>query len=72
LRFGGHWLRLLGTNPDKPAYVAIKGTIFDVSKNHAYAQGGSYHGKSVLFHAGHTKENVTPMGRIDGYVDVSN
>ncbi|KEF56006.1 uncharacterized protein A1O9_07586 [Exophiala aquamarina CBS 119918] len=31
-----------GTNPDKPAYVAIKGTIFDVSKNSAYAPGGSY------------------------------
>ncbi|KAK4949926.1 hypothetical protein LTR10_011768 [Elasticomyces elasticus] len=31
-----------GTNPDKPTYVAIKGTVFDVSKNAAYGEKGSY------------------------------
>jgi membrane-associated progesterone receptor component len=31
-----------GTNEDKPAYVAIKGTVFDVSKNKAYGPGGNY------------------------------
>ncbi|KIV78605.1 hypothetical protein, variant 1 [Exophiala sideris] len=33
-----------GTNPDKPTYVAIKGTVFDVSKNTAYGEKGSYRG----------------------------
>ena len=33
-----------GTNPDKPTYVAIKGVVFDVSKNKAYQPGGSYSG----------------------------
>ncbi|KIX04794.1 uncharacterized protein Z518_05665 [Rhinocladiella mackenziei CBS 650.93] len=32
-----------GTHPDKPTLVAIKGTIFDVSKNAAYAEKGQYH-----------------------------
>jgi len=32
-----------GTNPDKPTWVAIKGTVFDVSKNAAYRPGGNYH-----------------------------
>lgn len=32
-----------GTNPNKPTYVAIKGTVFDVSKNAAYAEKGQYH-----------------------------
>jgi len=32
-----------GTNPDKPTYVAIKGTVFDVSKNPAYGEKGQYH-----------------------------
>ncbi|KAI1616017.1 cytochrome b5-like heme/steroid binding domain-containing protein [Exophiala viscosa] len=31
-----------GSNPDKPTYVAIKGTVFDVSKNTAYGEKGSY------------------------------
>ena len=34
-----------GTRPEKPTYVAIKGTVFDVSGNQSYAPGGSYHGK---------------------------
>jgi hypothetical protein len=37
-----------GTDPSRPTYVAIKGTIFDVSKNAAYAPGGQYHGKHIL------------------------
>lgn len=36
-----------GTDPSRPTYVAIKGTIFDVSKNAAYAPGGQYHGKHI-------------------------
>ncbi|EED23704.1 progesterone binding protein, putative [Talaromyces stipitatus ATCC 10500] len=32
-----------GTDPSRPTYVAIKGTIFDVSKKDAYAPGGQYH-----------------------------
>jgi len=32
-----------GTNPDKPTLVAIKGTVFDVSKNEAYGPKGNYH-----------------------------
>jgi hypothetical protein len=34
-----------GTNPDYPTYVAIKGTIFDVTGNKAYGPEGSYKGK---------------------------
>jgi membrane-associated progesterone receptor component len=33
-----------GTDPNRPIYVAIKGTIFDVSdKRETYAPNGSYH-----------------------------
>jgi len=32
-----------GTDPDKPVLVAIKGTVFDVSRNEAYAPNGTYH-----------------------------
>jgi predicted heme/steroid binding protein len=39
---------LTGTNPDYPTYVAIKGTVFDVSGNKAYGPEGSYRGKSCL------------------------
>lgn len=40
-----------GTNPDKPTYVSIKGTVFDVSKNAAYAEKGQYHGAQLTpFH----------------------
>lgn len=38
----------VGSSPDKPIYVAIKGVVFDVSKNKAYQPGGSYHGQSSL------------------------
>ncbi|KAJ9607588.1 hypothetical protein H2200_007666 [Cladophialophora chaetospira] len=32
-----------GTNPDGKTWVAIKGTVFDVSKNNAYKEKGQYH-----------------------------
>ena len=33
-----------GSNPDLPVYLAINGTIFDVSAGrHTYGPGGSYH-----------------------------
>ncbi|KAL1994303.1 hypothetical protein VTN49DRAFT_2972 [Thermomyces lanuginosus] len=32
-----------GTDPNRPIYVAIKGTVFDVTRNKAYAPGGNYH-----------------------------
>ncbi|KAL4873816.1 hypothetical protein BDV12DRAFT_159665 [Aspergillus spectabilis] len=33
-----------GTNPDLPIYLAVNGTIFDVSANpHMYGPGGGYH-----------------------------
>ncbi|CRG85480.1 hypothetical protein PISL3812_02535 [Talaromyces islandicus] len=32
-----------GTDPNRPTLVAIKGTVFDVSKNAAYAPSGQYH-----------------------------
>ncbi|KAG6997848.1 agmatinase 1 [Physcia stellaris] len=32
-----------GTNSDKPTYVAIKGTVFNVSGKDAYAPKGAYH-----------------------------
>lgn len=39
-----------GTNPDKPTWVAIKGTVFDVSKNPAYSEKGQYHGACAADH----------------------
>ena len=35
---------IIGTNPDLPVYVAIKGSVFDVSGNGSYAPKGAYHG----------------------------
>ncbi|KAL1920798.1 uncharacterized protein VTP21DRAFT_11433 [Calcarisporiella thermophila] len=32
-----------GTDKSLPIYVAIKGTVFDVSKSGSYGPGGSYH-----------------------------
>ncbi|KAL2863074.1 putative progesterone binding protein [Aspergillus lucknowensis] len=32
-----------GTDPNRPTYVAIKGIIFDVSRNSAYGREGQYH-----------------------------
>ncbi len=37
----------LGIDSDK-TYVAIKGTVFDVTGNKSYAPGASYHGTSSL------------------------
>jgi membrane-associated progesterone receptor component len=39
-----------GTDPNRPTLVAIKGTVFDVSKNAAYAVGGQYHGILFLYY----------------------
>ena len=36
---------LVGSDPNIPIYVAMKGIVFDVSKNSAYHPGGSYRGK---------------------------
>ena len=33
----------LGTRSGHPTYVAIKGTVFDVSRNNAYGPSGAYH-----------------------------
>lgn len=35
-----------GNSSSYPTYVAIKGTVFDVSGNSAYGPNGSYHGTS--------------------------
>ncbi|MCJ1259241.1 hypothetical protein MMC24_007077 [Lignoscripta atroalba] len=32
-----------GNSPDHPTYVAIKGTVFDVTANSAYGTKGQYH-----------------------------
>jgi hypothetical protein len=37
---------MIGTDSSKPTLVAIKGTVFDVSRNPAYAPSGTYHGIS--------------------------
>lgn len=34
-----------GTDPNRPTWVAIKGIVFDVSKNPAYGPNGSYRGR---------------------------
>ena len=36
-----------GTNADYPTYVAIKGTVFDVTGNKAYGPEGSYKGDFI-------------------------
>ncbi|KAA8649204.1 hypothetical protein EYZ11_003761 [Aspergillus tanneri] len=33
----------LGTDPNRPTLVAIKGIVFDVTKNSAYSPSGQYH-----------------------------
>ena len=37
-----------GSDPEKPTWVAIKGTVFDVSGNKAYQPGGQYHGTCIF------------------------
>jgi len=39
-----------GSNADYPTYVAIKGTVFDVTGNKAYGPEGSYKGEYQLCH----------------------
>lgn len=36
-----------GSDPTRPTLVAIKGVVFDVSKNPAYGASGQYHGEFV-------------------------
>lgn len=36
---------LQGTDPNRPTFVAIKGSVFDVSRNPAYGPQGQYHGE---------------------------
>ena len=59
-----HLLLHPGSDPSKPTLVAIKGTVFDVSGNEAYAPKGQYHGQSVLSHPTtyypHTLQKHTP------------
>ncbi|KAI4266995.1 MAG: hypothetical protein LQ337_008575 [Flavoplaca oasis] len=38
-----HLAKCDGSTPSYPTYVAIKGTVFDVSGNTAYAPDGAYH-----------------------------
>ncbi|KAL8942302.1 MAG: hypothetical protein Q9211_001448 [Gyalolechia sp. 1 TL-2023] len=38
-----HLAQCDGLSPSYPTYVAIKGTVFDVSGNTAYAPKGAYH-----------------------------
>lgn len=42
--------KLTGTDDSKPILVAIKGTVFDVSRNVAYRPGGAYHGMYCTMH----------------------
>jgi hypothetical protein len=37
-----------GTDPSRPTLVAIKGIVFDVSKNPAYGPNGQYRGRLIL------------------------
>lgn len=62
---------ITGTNPDYPTYVAIKGTVFDVTGNKAYGPEGSYKGMSayVIFTCSaqlltHLPHSVRRQGRI--------
>lgn len=41
---------LTGTDPDRPTLVAIKGRVFDVTKNPAYGTDGQYHGMGPPFY----------------------
>lgn len=35
----------IGTDPSRPTLVAIKGVVFDVTRNPAYGPNGSYRGR---------------------------
>jgi hypothetical protein len=49
-----------GSDPSKPTLVAIKGTVFDVSGNDAYAPKGQYHGQSFIRPSSSTPHITTP------------
>lgn len=42
-------LQFPGTDPNRPTLVAIKGIVFDVTRNQAYSPSGQYHGKLLYF-----------------------
>jgi len=48
-----------GTDPSRPTLVAIKGTVFDVTRNDAYGPSGQYRGKLLLVG---TRNSFTDMG----------
>jgi hypothetical protein len=39
-----------GSDPSRPTLVAIKGVVFDVTRNSAYGQSGQYRGKCFVTH----------------------
>ena len=47
--FGSHELNMqrlcAGTDPNRPTLVAIKGVVFDVTRNPAYGATGQYRGE---------------------------
>lgn len=43
---------MAGTDENRPTYLAIKGIVFDVSRNAMYKPGGSYHRMSIAFTCG--------------------
>jgi hypothetical protein len=40
-----HCSLLIGSDPSRPTLVAIKGTVFDVTRNAAYGASGQYRGE---------------------------
>jgi hypothetical protein len=38
-----------GTDPNRPTLVAIKGVVFDVTRNPAYGASGSYRGEYSIY-----------------------
>ncbi|RPB27911.1 putative progesterone binding protein [Terfezia boudieri ATCC MYA-4762] len=61
-----------GSNPTTPIYIAIKGTVFDVSRNRAsYGPGGAYHvfaGKDAS--RGLAKSSVKPEDAVAEWIDL--
>ncbi|KAK8196583.1 hypothetical protein M8818_006748 [Zalaria obscura] len=64
-----------GTHEGYPTYVAIKGTVFDVTGNKAYAPGASYSGKTYLpfFLAGYVykESSLADLGPVFAGKDAS-
>lgn len=48
-----------GTHPFKPTLVAIKGIVFDVSRNPAYGPNGPYHGMQLTSSTVLAREKAT-------------